>query len=121
MDESGGQRDDLFLKPEVPGYEGLSLKDAQEAVNDGQEVLVGLTSSAYFLLGRLRFHCENDNEILLSFSLHFCTQRDERLIASILSSTTTITNMNPGRTKEMMISAHTNFVLVLVFVVVVKS
>ena len=49
MDESGGQRDDLFLKPEVPGYDGLSLKDAQEAVNDGQEVLVGLTSSAYFL------------------------------------------------------------------------
>ena len=29
--------------------------------------------------------------------------------------------MNPGRTKEMMMSAYKNFVLVLVFVVVVKS
>ena len=72
-------------------------------------------------IGRLRFHNdesdkENDNEISLSFSLCFCTQRVERLIASISSSTTTMTNRNPGRAQEMM-SAHTNFVLV----VVVKS
>ena len=50
--------------------------------------------------------------------LRFCKQKDERLVASI-SSTTTITNMNPGRTQEMMMPAHKNFVLVLV--VVVKS
>ena len=56
---------------------------------------------------------ENDNDILLSFSLRFCTQRDERLIASLSSSNTTITKMNPGRTQEMMMSAHTNVVLVL--------
>ena len=42
-----------------------------------------------------------------------------RFVASISSSTTTITNMNPGITQEMMMSAHKNFVLVLV--VVVKS
>ena len=58
-------------------------------------------------LERLRFHYdndneyENDNEISLSFSLRFCTQRDKRLIASISSSTTTITNRNPGITQEM--------------------
>ena len=59
----------------------------------------------------LRFHYENenDNEISLSFSLRFCTQRDERLIASISSSTTTITCMNPGRTKEIMTPAHKFF------------
>ena len=72
------------------------------------------------VLGRLRFHddneYENDNEISLSFSLRFCTQRDERLIAS---STTTIPNRNPKRTQKMIMSEHTNFVLVLV--VVVKS
>ena len=62
---------------------------------------------------------ENDNETSLSFSLGFCTQRDERLIASISSSTTTVTNRNPGITQEMNMSAHKNFVLVLV--VVVKS
>ena len=62
---------------------------------------------------------ENNNEISLSFSLRFCTERDERLIASISSSTTTITNRNPGITQEMKMSAHTNLVLVLV--VVVKS
>ena len=48
-------------------------------------------------------------------------QRDEQVVASISSSTTTLTNMNPGRTHEMMMSAHKNFVLVLVAVVVVKS
>ena len=82
-------------------------------------VWVNLSPSS---LGRLRFHYDNDNqyennnEISISFSLRFCTQRDERLIASFLSSTTTITNMNPGRTQEMMMSqsAHKNFVLVLV-------
>ena len=77
------------------------------------------------IIGRLRFHYgneyENDNEISLSFSLRFCTERDERLIASLSSSTTTITNRNRGRTQEMMMSAHQNFVLVLVVVVVVKS
>ena len=61
-------------------------------------------------LGRLRFHndneCENDNEISLLVLLHFCTQRDERPIASISLSTTTIPNRNPGRTQEMMMSAH---------------
>ena len=78
-------------------------------------------------IGRLRFHDdnendnENDNEISLSFSLRFCTQRDERLIVYISSSTTMITNRNPGRTQEMMMSAHTNFVIVLVVVVLVKS
>ena len=74
------------------------------------------------ILGRLRFHDdnENDNEISLSFSLRFCTQRDERLIASISSSTTKNTNRNQGRTQEMMMSAHKNFVLVLVIVVVAK-
>ena len=74
------------------------------------------------ILGRLRFHDdnENDNEISLSFSLRFCRQRDERPIAPI-SSTTMIPNRNPGRTQEMMMSAHTNFVLVLIVVVVVKS
>ena len=62
----------------------------------------------YNILGRLRFHYdndneyENDNEIALSFSLRFCKQRDERLVASISLSTTTITNMNPIRTQEMM-------------------
>ena len=73
----------------------------------------------------LRFHYdneyENDNETSLSLSLRFCTQRDKRLIASISSSSTAITIGNPRRTQEMMISAHTNFVLVLVVVVVVKS
>ena len=62
------------------------------------------------MLGWLRFHYdneyENDNEISLSFSLRFCKQRDERLIASI-SSTTTITNRNLGITQEMKMSAHT--------------
>ena len=47
------------------------------------------------LIGRLRFHYdkeyENDNEISLSFSIRFCTQRDERLMTSISSSTTAIT------------------------------
>ena len=77
------------------------------------------------IIKRLRFHYnndilyENDNEISISFSLRFYTKRDERLIASISSSTTTITNRNRGRTQEMMMSAHTNFVLALV--VVVKS
>ena len=74
-------------------------------------------------IGRLRFHYDNeyknDNEISLSFSKRFCTQRDERLIDSISSSSTTITNSNTGRTQEMMMSAHNNFVLVVV--VVVKS
>ena len=64
---------------------------------------------------------EDDNETSLSFPLRFCTQRDERLVASISSSTTEITNRNPGRTQEMIMSAHTNSVLVLVVVVVVKS
>ena len=77
------------------------------------------------ILGRLRFHYdneyENDNQISLSFSLHFCKQRDGRFVASISLSTTTITNMNPGRTQKMMMSAHKNVVLVLVVVVVVKS
>ena len=81
--------------------------------------------SCVCIIGRLRFHndnkCENDNEISLSFMLGFCTQIDERLIASISSSTTTIPNMNPGRTQKMMMSAHKNFVLVLVVVAVVKS
>ena len=79
--------------------------------------------SLTIIIGRLRFHDDNENEkeISLSFSLRFCTQREERLVASISSSTTTITNTNPGRTKERMISAHKNFVLVLVVVVVVKS
>ena len=77
------------------------------------------------LIGRLRFHYdneyENDIEISLSFSLRFCRQRDERLVASISLSTRTITNRNTGRTQEMVMSAYTNFVLVLVGVVVVKS
>ena len=74
-------------------------------------------------IGRLRYHYDNDNvygndnETSLLFSLRFCTQRDERLIASFSSSTTTITNMNPGRTQEMMMSEHKNSVLVLVVVV----
>ena len=76
-------------------------------------------------LGRIRFHYnndyENDKKISLSFSLLFCTQRDERLIASISLSTTTITNRNRGITQEMMISAHTKNVLVPVVVVVVKN
>ena len=48
------------------------------------------------LIGRLRFHDdnendnENDTEISPSFSLRFCTQSDERLIASISTSSTTI-------------------------------
>ena len=72
------------------------------------------------IIGRLRFHYDNndyekDNEI----SLSFCTERDERLIASISWSTTTITNRNPGSTQEMVMLAHKNFILVLV--VVVKS
>ena len=83
------------------------------------------TTAASHLIGRLRYHYdneyENDNEISLSFSLRICTQRDERLIASISSPTTTITNRNPGRTQEMTMSGHNNFVLVLVVVVVVKS
>ena len=33
-------------------------------------------------IGRLRFHYDNDNKISLSFSLLFCTQRDEQLIVS---------------------------------------
>ena len=75
-------------------------------------------------IGGLRFHDDNenyndnDNEIVF---VMFCTQRDERLIASISSSTTTITNRNTGRTQEMMMSAHTEFVLVLLVVVVMKS
>ena len=82
---------------------------------------------SYQRIGRLRFHnendneYENDNEISLSFSLRFCTQRDERLIASVSSFTTTITNRNQGITHEMNMSAHKNVVLVLVVVVVVKS
>ena len=72
-------------------------------------------------IGRLRFHYDNeyknDNEISLLFLLRFCTQRDEQLIASISSSTTTITNRNPGITQEMKMSAHKNFLVV----VVVKS
>ena len=78
----------------------------------------------WYVLGRLGFHYvnenENDNEILLSFSLRFCKQSNEQLIASISSYTTTISNRKPGRTQDMMTSAHTNFVLVLVVVVVVK-
>ena len=77
------------------------------------------------LIRRLKFHDdnenENDNEISLSFSLRFCAQRGERLIGSISSSTTKMTNRNPGRTQEMMMSVHKNFVLILVVVVVVKS
>ena len=78
-------------------------------------------------LGRLIFHYdndyeyENDNYPSLWFSSRFCTQRDERLVASISSSSTTITNINPDRTQEMMMSAHRNLVLELVVVVVVKS
>ena len=75
------------------------------------------------VLGRLRFNYdneyENDNEISLSFSIRFCSQIDEPLVASISSSTTMITNRNRGRTQEMMMSAQKNFVLVLA--VVVKS
>ena len=77
------------------------------------------------ILRRLRFQDdnenENDNEISLSFSLRFWKQRDERLVASISSSTTAITNRNPGIIQEMMMSAHKNVFLVLVVVVVVKS
>ena len=79
------------------------------------------------LIGRLIFHYdndndyENDNEISLSFSVRFCTFEDEWLIASISSSTTTIMNRNPGISQEMMMSAHKNFVLVRVVVVVVQS
>ena len=85
-----------------------------------KRVVVASGVTFHIKIGRLRFHDENenDNEISLSFSLRFCTQIDERLIASISSSTTTIPNRNPGRTQEMM-SAHKNFVHVLV--VVVKS
>ena len=36
---------------------------------------------------------ENDSETSPSFSLCFCTHRDERLIASMSSSITTITNL----------------------------
>ena len=32
--------------------------------------------------------------------LRFCTTKDERIISSISSSTTTITNRTPGRTQE---------------------
>ena len=39
---------------------------------------------------------------------------DERLIASILLSTKTIANRNPGRTQEMMMSAHKYFILIVV-------
>ena len=59
----------------------------------------------HFSIERSRFHDdnendnENDKEISLSFWLRFCTQRDERLIASISSSTTTITNRNPRKTQ----------------------
>ena len=85
----------------------------------------GSVRSSEITIGRLRFHYdnehENDNEVSLSFSLRFCTQKDERLIASFASSTTTKTNMNPVRTQEMLTSALKNFVLVLVVVVVVKS
>ena len=77
------------------------------------------------IVGRLRFHYdneyENDIEISLSFSSRFCTQKDERLIASNSSSTTTITNRNSEITQEMRMYAHKNFVLVLVVVVLVKS
>ena len=59
--------------------------------------------------------------IAVVFVTFLYKKRDERLIASISSSTTTITNRNPGITQEMMISAHKHFVLVLVVVVVVKS
>ena len=67
----------------------------------------------------LRDHDENENGngILLWIPLRFCAQREERLPASISSSTTTITNT--GKTQEMMLSAHKNVVLALV--VVVKS
>ena len=43
----------------------------------------------------------------MKFSLRFCTERDERLIASISSSAKTVTNRNPGRIQKMMIvSTH---------------
>ena len=89
------------------------------------EVVLDISVGIMCLLGRLKFHDdnenekENDNETLLSFSLRFCTKRDERLVASISSSTTTIANRNPGRSQEMIMSAHKNPVLVLV--VVLKS
>ena len=89
-----------------------------------KRVVVASGVTFHIKIGRLRFHDdnenENDNEISLSFSLRFCTQIDERLIASISSSTTTIPKRNTERTQEMM-SAHKNFVHVLVVVVVVKS
>ena len=44
---------------------------------------------------------------------------DELLVTYILSNTKMITNRNPGRTQEMMTSAHKIFDLVLI--VVVKS
>ena len=50
-----------------------------------------IESAVKALLGRLRFHYdneyenENENEISLPFSLRFCTQRVERLISSISS------------------------------------
>ena len=59
------------------------------------------------------------NVALEDTTIHF--DGNKRHVASISSYTTTITNMNPGRTQEMMMSAHKNVVLVLVVVVVVKS
>ena len=89
-----------------------------------QTVWGGVCSSE-ITIGRLIFHYdneyENDNEVSLKFWLRFCTQKDERLIASFSSSTTTKTNMNPIRAQEMLMSALKNVVLVLVVVVVVKS
>ena len=53
-------------------------------------------------------------------TMKYCyIQRDERLIAFISSSTAR--NRNPGITQEMEMSAHKNFVLVLVVVVIAKS
>ena len=57
-----------------------------------QDVFSVLKKNASFVYKLTRDEYENDNEISLSFSLRFCTQRDERLIASISSSTTTITD-----------------------------
>ena len=104
-----------------------SMWTSQTSTRYVWEAEPGVPCFTIITIGMLKFHndndneYENDNEISLSFMLGFCTQIDGRLIASISSSTTTIPNMNPARTQEMMMSAHINFVLVLVVVVVVKS
>ena len=81
----------------------------------------------YTIIGRLRFHNDKtDTRMTMKYCCHFrhvfiSKEMNNSLLPFRRLLCTSITNRNPERTQEMIMSAHKNFVFVLVVVVAVKS